>query len=204
VAVGTSQEALAGLVFVATVVLVVLLRPPAGGRPVPPASRRVGDASATLVAGRPPAAGTAARDGTRPAVAGADTRARAEAFEARVVALINARRASSGCRPLTVDPRLAAAARAHSVDMAAHRYFGHDALTGETPFARITDAGYRYSAAAENIAAGQPDPAQVVAAWMDSPGHRSNILNCALRQTGVGFATGGTYGAYWTQDFGAP
>ena len=77
---------------------------------------------------------------------------------------------------------------------------------GRTPFDRMTAAGYRYSTAAENIAAGQRTPQDVMTAWMNSPGHRANILNCALRQIGVGYATGSSsqYGVYWTQDFGTP
>ncbi|MGF7235729.1 MAG: CAP domain-containing protein [Frankia sp.] len=123
---------------------------------------------------------------------------------AQVVTLTNAQRATAGCPALTLDGRLTAAAEAHSVDMAVHNYFGHNSQVGTTPFQRMVAAGYNFTVAAENIAAGQTTPAAVMAAWMASPGHRANILNCALRQIGVGFASGGTYGSYWTQDFGTP
>ncbi|KLL10303.1 hypothetical protein BL254_21135 [Protofrankia sp. BMG5.30] len=121
-----------------------------------------------------------------------------------VIALTNAERARAGCAALTTDRRLITAAQAHSADMSAHDYFSHDSLDGRTPFQRITKAGYEFSAAAENIAAGQRTPAEVVRGWMNSAGHRANILNCSLKQIGVGYATGGRYGTYWTQDFGTP
>ncbi|WP_250289836.1 CAP domain-containing protein, partial [Frankia sp. CiP1_Cm_nod1] len=121
-----------------------------------------------------------------------------------VVALTNAERARAGCAALMADRRLTAAAQAHSADMSTRDYFSHDSLDGRTPFQRMAEAGYGFSAAAENIAAGQRTPAEVVRGWMNSAGHRANILNCSLRQIGVGYATGGRYGTYWTQDFGTP
>jgi uncharacterized protein YkwD len=121
-----------------------------------------------------------------------------------VLRLTNEQRAANGCRPLAGDATLTAVAQAHSADMAAHDYFSHDSLSGQSPFDRMDAAGYRYTAAAENIAAGQPTPASVVTAWMNSAGHRANILNCDYREIGIGYATGGSYGTYWTQDFGTP
>jgi uncharacterized protein YkwD len=123
---------------------------------------------------------------------------------AQVVELTNAERAKAGCPPLVADARLTAAAQAHSADMAIADYFSHDSQGGVTPFQRITAAGYAFSVAAENIAAGQRTPQDVVAGWMNSAGHRANIQNCSLVNIGVGYATGGGYGVYWTQDFGAP
>ena len=124
----------------------------------------------------------------------------------QVVTLTNAERAKAGCGPLTVDATLTAVAQAHSQDMATNDYFDHNSQDGRTPFDRMTAAGYRYSTAAENIAAGQRTPQDVMTAWMNSPGHRANILNCALKEIGVGYATGSSsqYGVYWTQDFGTP
>ena len=124
----------------------------------------------------------------------------------QVVTLTNAERAKAGCGPLTVNATLTAVAQAHSQDMATNNYFDHNSQDGRTPFDRMTAAGYRYSTAAENIAAGQRTPQDVMTAWMNSPGHRANILNCALKQIGVGYATGSSsqYGVYWTQDFGTP
>jgi uncharacterized protein YkwD len=68
----------------------------------------------------------------------------------------------------------------------------------------VTNAGYRWSAVAENIAMGYPDPAAVMTGWMNSPGHRTNILNCQYRQLGVGVAASAKGARYWTQDFGTP
>ena len=65
----------------------------------------------------------------------------------------------------------------------------------------MTSFGIAYTAAGENIAAGQPDPKSVVTSWMNSPGHRANILSKSYTEIGVGFASGGTYGTYWTEDF---
>jgi len=125
-------------------------------------------------------------------------------FADQVVVLTNAQRTSHGCSALTVSGTLTAVALAHSQDMAAHNYFEHNSQDGRSPFDRMTAAGYAFRTAAENIAAGQRTPADVVDAWMNSAGHRANILNCALTQIGVGYATGGSFGSYWTQDFGTP
>jgi len=121
-----------------------------------------------------------------------------------VIRLTNAQRATNGCPALTVDSRLTRAAQAHSEDMRDRGYFEHDNPDGQSPFDRMKAAGYSFRLAAENIAAGQPTPAAVVDAWMNSAGHRRNILNCGLTQIGVGVASGGSYRIYWTQDFGTP
>ena len=124
--------------------------------------------------------------------------------EAQVLALVNEQRAKAGCAALTGDPRLAAAARGHSADMAARGYFDHSTPEGVDPGTRITRAGYAWSAYGENIAMGQPDAASVMTAWMNSSGHRANILNCGFRDLGVGLAYDAGHRPYWTQDFGTP
>jgi uncharacterized protein YkwD len=121
-----------------------------------------------------------------------------------VIRLTNVQRLAAGCPALTANATLTRVAQAHSQDMADHNYFAHESQDGRSPFDRMTAAGYTYSTAAENIAAGQRTPAAVMDAWMNSAGHRQNILNCRLTQIGVGVATGGSYGIYWTQDFGTP
>lgn len=135
-----------------------------------------------------------------PAAAATGTSAHA-AQEARVTVLVNAARAKVRCPALRVDARLVKAARGHSQDMATRRYFAHDTPGGTTPWQRIAATGYPRTSWAENIAAGQPNADAVVKAWLASPPHRANILNCSLRAVGVGYATGGPYGTYWTQDF---
>ncbi len=119
-----------------------------------------------------------------------------------VVTLVNAYRAKAGCAPLRVDARLQQAAGDHSYDMRRLNYFSHTSKDGRSPWTRIRATGYKYGSA-ENIAAGQRTPAAVVGAWMKSPGHRANILNCANKAVGTGVSRGsGTYYIYWTQDFG--
>ena len=122
----------------------------------------------------------------------------------RVIELTNEHRRAAGCANLTWNPALGTAAQRHADDMATHNYFSHRSRNGATFATRIRQAGYRYRIAAENIAAGQQSPEEVVASWMSSPGHRANILNCRLRNVGIGFGSNGnsTYGTYWVQDFG--
>ncbi|MGY1682869.1 CAP domain-containing protein [Geodermatophilus sp. SYSU D01176] len=121
--------------------------------------------------------------------------------EAAVLALVNEARAAAGCGALTADPALAAVARAHSADMRDRDYFSHTSPEGLSPFDRAEQAGIGYSRA-ENIAYGQADAAAVMEAWLESPGHRANILDCDLTKLGVGVAEG-PGGPWWTQLFGA-
>ncbi len=132
----------------------------------------------------------------RTAAAAADPTA-----EAAVLALVNEARADAGCGALTADPALAAVARAHSADMRDRDYFSHTSPEGLSPFDRAEQAGVGYSRA-ENIAFGQSDAAAVMEAWLESPGHRQNILDCELTTLGVGVAEG-PGGPWWTQLFGA-
>ncbi|MGW5427177.1 CAP domain-containing protein [Streptomyces sp. NPDC004059] len=125
--------------------------------------------------------------------------ATASGATARVVQLVNAERAKVGCHPLTVNAKLTKAAQAHSADMAAHRNMSHTGSDGSSPGDRITRAGYTWSAYGENVAYGYATPEQVMTGWMNSPGHRANILNCSYKEIGVGLAQPGSY---WTQDFG--
>ena len=120
---------------------------------------------------------------------------------AEVVRLVNLARATAGCGALRVDSRLTTAARLHSEDMALRNYFSHTSLDGRSPWDRLEAQGYT-AGSGENIAAGQSTPAAVMDAWMKSTGHRANILNCSSRAIGVGIGRGGSYGTYWTQDFG--
>ena len=116
----------------------------------------------------------------------------------QVVALVNVARADHGCPALRIDDRLVAAAQAHSDDMGVNDYFSHDSLDGRTFADRIEAAGYP-SPGGENIARGQRDAQAVHDAWMESSGHRANILNCEFTAIGVGLHEA-TW--TWTQDFG--
>jgi uncharacterized protein YkwD len=126
------------------------------------------------------------------------------AFEAEVVAIVNTERAKAGCPAVTADDRLTAAARGHSADMAARDYFSHTTPEGVAFSTRITNAGYRFSRAGENIAKGQRTPAEVMTAWMNSSGHKANILTCAFKNIGVGVVADARGTILWTQDFATP
>lgn len=119
---------------------------------------------------------------------------------AEVVALVNQERAKAGCSALTVNPKLTAAALNHSQDMASHNNMSHTGSDGSDPGERITRAGYGWMTYGENVAYGYSSPEQVMEGWMNSPGHRENILNCSFKEIGVGLAQPNSY---WTQDFGA-
>lgn len=127
----------------------------------------------------------------------------------RVLALVNIERSYQGLSPLTWNAQLATAAQNHSSTMANNDFFAHTGVDG-SPWDRINAAGYQYKAAAENIAKGYLTPDDVVTGWMNSPGHRENILNPELTEIGVGYYylendTGNVnYPSYWTQTFGTP
>ncbi|GAU69243.1 hypothetical protein SSP35_11_00620 [Streptomyces sp. NBRC 110611] len=121
----------------------------------------------------------------------------------QVVELVNGERAGHGCPPVRPDDALRQAAQRHADDMAARGFFAHTGPDGTGPGQRITAAGYSWSVYGENIAVAWPTPAAVMKAWMNSPGHRANILNCDLAEVGVGI-TFGTGGPWWVQDFATP
>ncbi|PZG10924.1 CAP domain-containing protein [Nonomuraea aridisoli] len=125
------------------------------------------------------------------------------ALENEVVRLTNVEREQGGCGPLKHDARLREAAYGHSADMAENDYFEHDSQDGRDMVDRIRATGFGGSAWAENIAMGQPTAAAVVKAWMNSDGHRQNIMNCTYTHIGVGAAKDGQGQIYWTQDFAA-
>jgi uncharacterized protein YkwD len=104
----------------------------------------------------------------------------------QVVALVNQERVKVGCPPLGISSQLTASAQGHSQDMALNDFFSHTGSNGSSPWDRMAATGYS-GGAAENVAAGYATAAAVMAAWMQSPGHRANILNCGLRDIGIGF-----------------
>ncbi|MFD3873222.1 CAP domain-containing protein [Streptomyces sp. NPDC058623] len=123
--------------------------------------------------------------------------------ESAVLALVNKERATAGCGPLTANAKLNSAARAYSDTMARSGVMSHTGPDGSTMTTRVEAAGYAWSRLGENIARGQADAAAVMSAWMNSSGHRANILNCAFREIGIGVHKGDG-GPWWTQNFGAP
>jgi uncharacterized protein YkwD len=146
----------------------------------------------------------------RPPVSIAPESTPAGSLEEQVVALVNEQRRQSGLQPVRLNAQLNAAAVAHSQDMALNDFFSHTGSDGSNPNERITAAGYRYSLAGENIAAGFAIPATVVQGWMNSPSHRANILHPMMQEMGVGLFllsndTGrSNYRYYWTQNFASP
>jgi uncharacterized protein YkwD len=127
---------------------------------------------------------------------------RITAWEDEVFRLVNVERTKAGCAKLHTDARLHKAARDFSALMAAKNFFDHVSPDGSSFVDREEDAGYpRNQAAAENIAYGYGDPAAVMKGWMNSTGHRKNILNCSIKAIGVGLAYRKST-PYWTQDFG--
>ncbi|MCU0501377.1 MAG: CAP domain-containing protein [Anaerolineae bacterium] len=131
-------------------------------------------------------------------------------YATRVVELVNQARAKEGCAPLAMNAALNNAALRHSEDMARNDFFSHTGSDGSSPWDRMEREGYQWSRAGENIAIGYVTPEDVMDGWMNSAGHRANILNCNFRDIGVGYAylandSGQVnYRHYWTQDFGAP
>ncbi len=119
-------------------------------------------------------------------------------FETEVVRLVNEIRTKNGLKALTEDWELSRVARYKSQDMKDNRYFSHNSPVYGSPFDMIKNFGISYRTAGENIAKGQSTPQAVVNAWMNSSGHRANILNSSYTRIGVGYVANGRY---WTQMF---
>ncbi|WP_245533505.1 CAP domain-containing protein [Actinoalloteichus spitiensis] len=156
-----------------------------GATPEPPSPPPVEEPTTPPVVERPPEPERPAAPGGGPQVAA-------------VVDLVNEARREAGCASVQADHRLVAAAQRHSEDMARQSYFSHSSPDGRGFVERANEAGYP-RAAGENIAMGARDARQVMDMWMESPGHRQNILNCSVVAIGVGLDTDGWY---WTQVFG--
>ncbi|MDF2531033.1 MAG: hypothetical protein K0Q65_614 [Clostridia bacterium] len=127
-----------------------------------------------------------------------------KALESEVVRLVNIERSKQGLQPLKENWELSRVARYKSADMASKNYFAHESPTYGSPFRMMESFGIKYSSAGENIAYGQKTPQQVMTAWMNSPGHRSNIMSPSFSQIGVGYATNKNGVPYWTQMFIRP
>lgn len=120
------------------------------------------------------------------------------AFENEVIRLVNEIRSEKGLPTLRANWELSRIARFKSRDMVENRYFSHTSPTYGSPFQMIRSFGLSFKSAGENIAYGQRTPQAVVNAWMNSSGHRANILNASYTQIGVGYVA---EGHYWTQMF---
>lgn len=124
--------------------------------------------------------------------------------ENEVVRLVNVERARAGLPALKTNWQLSRVARYKSADMANKGYFSHNSPTYGTPFQMMENFGLRFTAAGENIAYGQRTPAEVMQGWMNSPGHRSNIMSGSFSEIGVGLAKNKNGVCYWTQQFMRP
>lgn len=134
--------------------------------------------------------------------------ATASSFVDEVIHLTNTQRRvikGRSCPALVPNGALMAVEQQHAHDMAIHNFLSHASPNGASPWQRIVASGYHAQRAAENIAAGQHSPREVVGTWMKSTHHRANLLDCRLREIGVGFAhaDGSAFGSYWVEIFAA-
>ena len=177
--------------------------PPTGIADIPPADRAPSTTTTTTAPEAQPDTAAATTTTAPPAAPAATALALPPTPAEQVLALVNDARAHAAtpCGPVQLDPRLMAAAQAHSDDMAARNFFDHTNPDGVTFAQRILAAGYPQVAMAENIAKGQRSASQAMQAWMQSTmGHRENIENCAYNFMGLGVNQSAWT---WTQDFAA-
>jgi uncharacterized protein YkwD len=127
----------------------------------------------------------------------------AASIEAEIVRLTNVERARKGLRPVQANTLLNTAAVRHAANMARQNRMSH-VLDGKDPSERLQDAGYAWQMYGENVAYGFPDAAAVVKGWMNSPGHRRNLLNPDVTEIGVGVETSRAGRPYFCQVFGRP
>nr|WP_315023284.1 CAP domain-containing protein [uncultured Aminipila sp.] len=141
---------------------------------------------------------------TKPATTNTTTGNSANAvgsYEQQVVNIVNQERAKEGLAPLTLNAKLSNVAETKAEDMRDKNYFSHTSPTYGSPFDMMKQFGITYTAAGENIAKGQKTPQDVMTAWMNSSGHRANIMNSNYQQIGVGYVTDSNGTTYWVQEF---
>jgi uncharacterized protein YkwD len=124
-------------------------------------------------------------------------------FDQQILGLVNQERAKVGADPLKINEQLDLAADQHTLDQASMNKMSHSGSNGSNMGDRIKNAGYVFSSAGENVAYGFGDAAAVMSGWMNSEGHRQNILNPNYKEIGIGYAHGADGRLYWTQDFGS-
>lgn len=117
-------------------------------------------------------------------------------FIEQICVLTNQARTSRKLRPLTLSASLSQVAQLHAEDMSKRGYFSHTSLNGDSPFDRIGRAQIKFRSAAENIARGHTTPSKTIRGWMNSPGHRRNILGPSYGKIGIGY-----YDNHWVQVF---
>jgi len=176
---------------------------PVGTGGVSPASLRPTPVPSELPAPRTSGTPKAGSGPTTTPVASA-TIAGGAAVARELYRLINEQRSTVGCAPLGWDDRLAAAARAHSVDMSSTGVVSHRGSDGSTEVSRITAAGYEFDRVGETVAGGRATPGEALAVWLAGPTSRGVLLDCGLRDVGIGYAAGGPLGSSWTADLAVP
>jgi len=124
-----------------------------------------------------------------------------KALEQKVADIVNQRRAEAGLAPLKMNWEVSRVARYKSQDMIDKKYFAHQSPTYGSAFNMMENFGIKFTAAGENIAYGQKTPEEVMTSWMNSAGHKANILSSAYNQIGVGAAKASNGTLYWTQMF---
>lgn len=143
--------------------------------------------------------------GSTTTATGCATPAEAEAWQDQVLRLVNEQRAQAGLEPLALNAVLEQQAADYACELIDFDFFDHvNPVTGSTLVDRAEAAGYDYLVIGENLAAGQRSPQEVVDAWMNSEGHRANILDPRYTEIGIAVRLGGSYGIYWVQEFGRP
>ncbi|MBO1000634.1 LysM peptidoglycan-binding domain-containing protein [Bacillus sp. SD075] len=128
-------------------------------------------------------------------------REKSQSVEQQVLSLVNEERSKSGLASLKMDTAISHVAILKSEDMRDSHYFNHTSPSYGSPFDMMKSFRISYKYAGENIAAGQPSADAVMKSWMNSPGHKANILNKNYTHMGIGYAAGGKYTHYWTQQF---
>lgn len=128
-----------------------------------------------------------------------------DSWREEILQLVNLERERVGLAPVVHNQTLENQATKYACEMIYYDFFDHvNPVTGSHLDERAQEFGYDFVAIGENLAAGQATPQQAMADWMDSPGHRANILNPNFTELGVGVRTGGEYHTYWVQEFGRP
>ncbi|TVY02380.1 hypothetical protein FPZ45_06960 [Cohnella terricola] len=117
-------------------------------------------------------------------------------FASQVLDLVNQERSKAGLSALSMDDKLSKMAMAKAQDMFNNKYFDHNSPTHGSPFDMMKEYGITYNSAGENIANGQPSPTQVMHDWMNSPGHKANIMNNSYTHIGIAY-----YNGEWVQEF---
>lgn len=172
--------------------------------PATPAAPSKPSAPTAPAAPAKPATPSAPAAPAKPATPSAPASPTLGSYEQQVVDLVNKERAAAGLPALKVNIKLSGVAEKKAEDLRDNHYFDHNSPVYGSPFDMMKQFGISYKAAGENIAKGQRTPAEVMKGWMNSPGHRANILSSSYTEIGVGYVTDSNGTTYWVQHFIRP